>query len=62
MEAKIKGYRFKLISELVIAVYDTEEEDDVLPVSYIHLKTGDVRNMKDFHYEIMDWYNKHIGV
>lgn len=62
MEAKINGYRFKMISEIVIAVFDTEEEDDVLPFSYIHLKQGDVKNMKDFHYEIMDWYNRSVGL
>lgn len=59
MEATIEGYRFKLLSELMIAVYDTSEEEDALPCSYIHLKTGDVKDMKDFHYEIMDWFSKH---
>jgi hypothetical protein len=66
MEANIKNYRFKLISELVIAVYDNDEKnDDVLgeeglPFTFIRLEGSGIRNAKDFHYEIMDWYNKYV--
>lgn len=57
MEAKIEGYRFKLVSELVIAVFDTDDEE-ALPCTYIRLKEGDVKDVKDFHFEIMDWFSK----
>lgn len=60
MEAEISGYRFKKVNPSTIEVYCNE--DDEFPYAFIKLKVGDLRTSKDFHYEIMDWFAKHITI
>lgn len=60
MQAEISGYRFVKVNSSTIEVYSND--DDEFPYAFIKLKVGDLRNAKDFHYEIMDWYAKNISL
>ena len=55
-EAEISGYKFQMFEESCIEVW--ANINDEFPFSTIVLRSGDVKNKKDFDYEISDWYMK----
>lgn len=57
-EAEISGFTFQMVSENLIEVWSNI--DDEFPFSHIYIN-GDVRNRKDFDYEISDWYIKNAN-
>jgi hypothetical protein len=57
MEGIIGDFKFKLLSEFVIAVYDKDDNEEDVPVSTIRIEDG-VQSEREFHFEIMDWFSK----
>lgn len=53
----INSYSFVMKeNENVIEVWSNMDEE--FPYAYIYLREGDVKNEKDFHFEIADYYSK----
>lgn len=50
---EIDGYSF-VMKDNVIEVWDGLNEE--FPFSYIYLKEGEIKNKKDFDFEISDWW------
>jgi hypothetical protein len=55
-EGEIGGYSFFMKENNNIEVWENMNSDH--PISFIYLRDGDVRDEKDFHYEIMAWVAK----
>jgi hypothetical protein len=56
----INSYSFVMKEgENVIEVWSDMGEE--FPDAYIHLKEGEIRNEKDFHFEIADYYSKMLS-
>lgn len=58
-EGAIGRYSFIMNEDTNIEVWEENVLD--LPYAYIPVKSGYIRNEKDFHFEISDWYMKHVG-
>lgn len=60
-EAAVGIYAFQMIDDNTIEVWSTNDPEAEFPESYIFLKDGDVKNLKDFQFEAMGWYSKNVG-
>lgn len=58
-EGNISGYSFIMQNESTIEVWSDDAGE--FPDGFIHVKTGSVKNEKDFHVEIFDWYSKNVA-
>ena len=57
-EAEINKYYFIMNDDDVIEVWS--DYDGEHPESYIYVKAGSIKNEKDFHWEISDWFIKNF--
>ena len=57
-EGCVGAYTFKMESSTIIEVWTDLTEE--YPESYIHVKEGSIKNEKDFHMEISDYYLKNL--
>lgn len=55
-EGTIGGYSFVMTESTTIEVWDDFGSE--YPEAYIYVKPGSIKNEKDFHIEISDWYMK----
>ena len=55
-EGTIDGYSFLMKDDDVIEVWTDFDSD--YPESYIYVKEGSIKDEKNFHYEIADWFLK----
>ena len=59
-EGNVGTYTFQMVDSTTIEVWaDLSSE---YPESYVYVKEGSIKNEKDFHWEISDWYFKNISV
>jgi hypothetical protein len=57
-EAEINNYYFIMNDDDVIEVWS--DYDGEHPESYIYVRAGSIKNEKDFHWEISDWFIKNF--
>jgi hypothetical protein len=57
---EIGGWRFVMIDDSTIEVWSNNSEED-LPDTYIYVRSGSIRDVKDFHMEISDFYIKNLS-
>ncbi len=55
-EAEINNYYFIMNDDDVIEVWS--DYDGEHPETYIYVREGSVKNEKDFHFEVSDWFIK----
>lgn len=55
-EADINNYYFIMKDDETIEVWSNYDNEH--PDNYIYVKKGSIRNEKDFHFEISDWFIK----
>jgi translation elongation factor EF-Ts len=55
-EAEINNYYFIMKDEDTIEVWT--DYDGEHPESYIYVREGSIKNEKDFHFEVSDWFIK----
>lgn len=57
-KGEISNYTF-ILNEGVIEVWSNIDSE--FPESYIYVKDGEIKNKKDFDYEIMLWFSKNCS-
>lgn len=58
-ESTIEGFSFIMKDDDVIEVWS--DFDSEYPESYIYVKPGSIKNEKNFHFEISDWWMRNYG-
>jgi translation elongation factor EF-Ts len=58
-EAEINNYYFIMNDDDTIEVWS--DYDGEHPESYIYVRPGSIKNEKDFHFEVSDWFIKNCG-